>query len=119
MPIVSRRRSKQIETNSQELLELAPLWKTRQRLPPCCRRDCGAMLGPRKLSFCHGLSRPVAEIRDDAFLAQRTARHARVAPVQNQPVMRVQPVLVGDHFAEPRLDLERIFPDRQSRAVAD
>ncbi len=67
----------------------------------------------------HRLLRPLAQVGDDAFLAQRLARDARVASVQDQPVVRVQFVVRRDHRFQFLLDLERIFSRRQPGAVAD
>src|SRR5215472_4925605 len=62
---------------------------------------------------------PAAEIDDDALLAQRAARHARVAAVQDEPVVGVQLVGGRHHLLEVRLDLERILAGREPGAVAD
>src|SRR5262249_32922967 len=67
----------------------------------------------------HCLGRPFADIGNQAFLAQRPARHAGVASVQDQPVVRVALVLVGHHLVELLLDLERGLAGRKSGAVAD
>ena len=64
-------------------------------------------------------SRPLAQVGDNAFLAQRLARHAGVAPVQDQPMVRVRLYCAGTTCFEFLLDLERIFSRRQAGAVAD
>ena len=66
-----------------------------------------------------GLARPLAQVGDHAPLAQRPARQAGVAAVQDQPVVRVQHVLLGDHLEQLQLDRQRVLARRQPGAVAD
>src|SRR6185295_3897643 len=65
------------------------------------------------------LLRPPAKIVDQTYLAARLAGEARVAPVQDQPVMGVQHEFGRDHLFQPEFDLQRRIAGRQPRAVAD
>ena len=58
----------------------------------------------------HRLPRPVAEIRDHAFFAERLAREARIAPVQDQPVMRMHHVFGRDHLDQRNSTSSGFFP---------
>ena len=88
----------------RELLEPA---RATTRLPRASRL---ALVAIRSSSGnCRrGLLRPLAQFVDQAALALRLARDADVAAVQDQPVMRVQAVLVRDNLlqapARPRAD---------------
>src|SRR5262249_53550566 len=62
---------------------------------------------------------PATQVVDQALLAQRTARHAGVAAVQDQPVMGMQLEFIGYHLLEIRLDLARVLAGREAGAVAD
>src|SRR5450759_704824 len=64
-------------------------------------------------------ARPLAQIGDDALLAQRLARHASVAPVQDQPMMGMALIVRRDDLLEPLFDLERRLAGRQAGAIAD
>jgi len=66
-----------------------------------------------------GLFRRLAEVGDDAVLAFGLPRLAGVAPMQDQPVVGVVEVLVGDHLQETLLDLVRCLARRHQQAVAD
>src|SRR5271169_4570814 len=63
--------------------------------------------------------RPTTQISDDALLAQRLARQAGIASMQNKPMMGVQLEVRRHHLLEFLLDLEWIFSGRQPGAVAD
>src|ERR1044072_814259 len=92
----------------------------RRRLRSACvyslrgiiRRTPGVRL-PRRLL------RPAAEIVDDAALAQRLARDAGVAAMQDQPMMRMELVCVRHNLFEVQLALERRQSRRHGGAVAD
>jgi hypothetical protein len=58
-------------------------------------------------------------IGDHAALAFRLARLAAIAPVQDQPVMRVVEVVIGDDLHQLVLDLVRGFPRCQTEPVGD
>src|SRR5262249_58645211 len=60
------------------------------------------------------LGRPFADVGNWALFAQRPARHAGIASVQDQPVVGVALVLVGHHLVELLLDLERGLAGRKS-----
>src|SRR5436305_1446286 len=66
-----------------------------------------------------GLARPFAEIRDQAFLAQRTARQADVATVQDQPMMRMHHVFFRDDLEQLELHRQWVLAGRQPGAIAD
>ena len=50
---------------------------------------------------------------------KRLARHAGVAPVQDQPVMRVQLEFVGHFLLERQFDRQHVLARRQAGAIAD
>src|SRR6266566_253823 len=66
-----------------------------------------------------GLLRPFAQMGDDAAVTGGFGRLADVAAVQNQPVVRVNFVMVGHHLIELHLHFERREPGRKPGAVAD
>ena len=80
--------------------------RTRCALPapslPCAHSLTHSLLHDR-------LARPLAQVGDDALLAQRLARHASVAPVQNKPMVGVQLVIRRHHRFQFLLDLERVL----------
>ena len=64
-------------------------------------------------------SAALADVGDDAALAFRPARLADIAPVQDQPVMRVAHVFFRDDPDEALLDLFGRLAGRQAEPVAD
>src|SRR6202165_1385885 len=60
-----------------------------------------------------------AEVDDDAFPATGQPRLTDVAPVQNQPVMRIVPEFVRRELDQLALDLFRGLALRQTGAVGD
>src|SRR6476620_516006 len=70
------------------------------------------------MTYDHRLSRPLAEVGNNAPLAQRTPRDADVAPVQDQPVMSMKPVFLWHHLIELHLDLERCLARCHAGPVA-
>ena len=65
------------------------------------------------------LSRLEADVPDRALRAPGLARHADVAPVQDQPVMRVCAELLGHDLDEAVLDFAHVAPGREPGAVRD
>src|SRR4029077_3781702 len=65
------------------------------------------------------LARPLAQVTDNAFFAQRPARDTSVAPVQDKPMVSVLFVLGRDHLLQFRFDIEWGLAGRQAGAVAD
>jgi undecaprenyl-diphosphatase len=61
----------------------------------------------------------IAEIGDHAALAGRAQRLAGVAPVQDQPVMRVPAEFRRNRFLQPELDLEHGLARRDPQPVGD
>ena len=82
-------------------------------------QDCANASCFRTRAALHRLPRPLAQIRNDALLAQRAAGDAGVAAVQDQPVMGVQQVFLRHDLHQLHLDVERRLADRQAGAVAD
>ena len=64
------------------------------------------------------LFRGGAEVRYDAGLASRFARLADIAPVQDQPVVGVQPEGGGDDLFEAKLDGERGLADGERLKIS-
>src|SRR6185503_16741064 len=65
------------------------------------------------------LARPLAQVSNDACLAQRLACDASVTPVQNKPIVRMPFVFRRHHLLQFHFDFERCFAGRQSGAVSD
>src|SRR5437868_5225058 len=65
------------------------------------------------------LSGPLAQIRNDALLAQRAPREAHIAPVQDEPVVSMSLVFVGHDREELLLDFEGSLTGCKTGAVAD
>src|SRR4051794_3193267 len=66
-----------------------------------------------------GLLAVLAKIADQALRAAGLPRGADIAPVQDQPVMRVFQVLGRREFEQPVLDLARLLAGRDASAVRD
>lgn len=73
----------------------------------------------RPLDFSGGFFFEITEIIDGAVDAVWLSRLADIASVENEPVMRVLDVLLGDGFFEFSFDFIDIFTLCQSGAVAD
>src|ERR1051326_4620892 len=96
-------------------------WKASARTPARC---LSFLLQQRALGLRHcacgrSLGLVTAEVRDEAFGAQRLACHAHITPVQNQPMMRVQFVFFGYHALQRVFDLARIPAGRKIGAIAN
>src|SRR6185369_5006779 len=65
------------------------------------------------------LARPFAKIGNQAFFTKRPSGNTDVAPVQNEPVMRMQFVFRWNHLLELHLDFEGSIAGSQARAVCD
>src|SRR5258706_3095287 len=59
------------------------------------------------------------EIAHGAFRTKRLSRHADIAPMQDQPVMRMLRVCVGHDLHQRILDLARRAARRQSPAIGE
>src|SRR3989344_3534906 len=66
---------------------------------------------------CHYFSPVLAQIIDDAFGATRFACRTGVAPMQDQPVMRIVAVYLGDRLEQIFLHHEHVFPRRQPGTI--
>src|SRR6185503_17354362 len=64
-----------------------------------------------------GFSGPLAEVGNQAPLAQRATRNADIAAVQNQPMVGMEPVLRWHHLIELHLDLEGCLAGRHAGPV--
>ena len=60
-----------------------------------------------------------AQVDDDTFPAAGQPRLTDVAPVQNQPVMRIVPEFVGRELDQLVLDFFRVPARRQAGAIGD
>jgi hypothetical protein len=67
----------------------------------------------------HPFVRRPAEIGDQAALAFRPPRLAHVSPVQDQPMMRMQEIVLWNDREQPALDLMRVLAARERNAVRD
>src|SRR5450432_3194587 len=66
-----------------------------------------------------GLAAELAQVTDRALGAFRPARDARIAAVQDQPMMRILLELVGHEFFEAPLDFIDILAGPQSGTIGD
>src|SRR5687768_403763 len=64
-----------------------------------------------------GLRPELAQVADQALRAAGLAREADVAPVQDQPVMRILQVLRRGELEQLELHFERVLARRNSRAI--
>src|SRR5688572_1754252 len=71
------------------------------------------------LNIAPGLAPEFTQVPDQAFRAAGLARQAYVAPVQDQPVVRVLEVLGGGEFQQFLFNSKNVFPRRQSGAIRD
>ena len=60
---------------------------------------------------------PLTKVIDDTPAAFRFARHAGITAVQDQPVVGVLFVLIGDELQQALLDFQDVFAGRQAGAV--
>ena len=60
---------------------------------------------------------PLTKVIDDTLAAFRFARHAGIAAVQDQPVVGVLFVLIGDELQQALFDFQDVFAGRQAGAV--
>ena len=60
---------------------------------------------------------PLTHLIDQALAAFRFARHAGIAAMQDQPVVGVLFVLIGDEFQQALFDFQDVFAGRQAGAV--
>src|SRR5262245_8274810 len=67
----------------------------------------------------HRFPRPLAEVRDQARLAEGPPRQADVAPVQDQPVVGMALVFRRHHAVELGLDLQRRLAGCHAGPIAD
>src|SRR5262249_49618535 len=67
----------------------------------------------------HCLARPLAQISDDAFFAQRLACNTSVTAVQNKPMVCMLLVFCRYHLLQFHFDLERGLARGQPCAVSD
>src|SRR6185503_3492637 len=65
------------------------------------------------------LARPLAQVSNDAFLAERLACDTSVTSVQNKPMVRMLFVFRWHHLLQFHFDFEGRFPGRQPGAVSD
>src|SRR6476620_120811 len=65
------------------------------------------------------LARPLAQVSNDAFLAQRLACDTSVTPVQNKPMVRMPFVFRRHHLLQFHFNFEGGFAGCQSGAVSD
>ncbi len=66
-----------------------------------------------------GLFRPATKVIDQTDLATRFARDARVASMQDQPVMGVALEFGWNDFFQSKLNFQRRFSRRQTGAISD
>src|SRR6202011_3040938 len=106
-----RRARSYANANACNLLQV-----TRQLLPRTWRQRGTGM---DRCGSGQGLSRPLAQIGDQALLAKRTPRHAYIAPVQNKPVVRMALVSGRHDLIELAFHFERRRPRRKTSAIAN
>ena len=90
-----------------------------RRWPRAGRGKVHAVFTRISLTWLRRLFRPAAEVRDRATPALRLQRFADVAPVQDQPMMRVKLIGRRDDPLEPVLDGAHSLAGRQRNAVGD
>src|SRR5687768_697533 len=70
-----------------------------------------------RLGLNTGFRPELAQVADQALRAAGLAREADVAPVQDQPVMRILQVLRRGELEQLELHFERVLARRNSRAI--
>src|SRR5271157_1196813 len=84
------------------------------------RRQKASDRSPHSPALRRGsLVRELAEVCDRAGETQRLARLADIAPMQDQPMMRVKQIFVGNNRQQAALYRFRRWPTRQRNAVGD
>src|SRR5262245_40567392 len=86
---------------------------------PLLRRRGHAFDRHQRRRYVVGLVGPLAEVGDDAALAFRPSRLADMAPVQDQPVMRMAQIFQRNDLQKPLLYLVRGFAGRQHEPITE